>query len=388
MSSHSSALLERKVASFTGIALVIKAACNLCSDIPTLATLIDFSRELWVIRVLQCVLTGQITVVSRFWETFLELAWKLTKEWAHGCNILLRLRFFRLSLWSCALIIAAMDFFKNWKLVDTRIKISQKLFSILTVLIQTFQGVEFDNIEMSEKLLELLVFMSEVAVATIGAVLVVMELATLSLHNWLTCLWVYLWLSRMFICTILSKSTEACLEPVLAGLSPKVSIVGEWLGAFIRHLHVMAHLEVGIGLRWEAGVIHHWVVILIANCLGRNKGLRVSVNGLVAAALKLTWSKVKCWSSDAEIKAWGKSSQVRGWLGKVRVRAWHVAALVSRLLWECWAILNSLRNKLFRGEFLLCHLGPEIFKNFVLLCIPQETALGWATRAWLVLEWV
>ena len=81
-----------------------------------------------------------------------------------------------------------MDFFKNWKLVDTRIKISQKLFSILTVLIQTFQGVEFDNIEMSEKLLELLVFMSEVAVATIGAVLVVMELATLSLHNWLTCL--------------------------------------------------------------------------------------------------------------------------------------------------------------------------------------------------------
>ena len=41
---------------------------------------------------------------------------------------------------------------------------------------------------MSEKLLELLVFMSEVAVAAIGAVLVVMELATLSLHNWLTCL--------------------------------------------------------------------------------------------------------------------------------------------------------------------------------------------------------
>ena len=72
--------------------------------------------------------------------------------------------------------------------MDTRIKISQKLLSILTVLIQTFQRVEFHNIEMSEKLLELLVFMSEVAVAAIGAVLVVMELATLSLHNWLTCL--------------------------------------------------------------------------------------------------------------------------------------------------------------------------------------------------------
>lgn len=50
---------------------------------------------------------------------------------------------------------------------------------------------------MSEKLLELLVFVSEVAMATIGAVLVVMELATLSLHNGLTCLRIYLRLSRM-----------------------------------------------------------------------------------------------------------------------------------------------------------------------------------------------
>ena len=65
----------------------------------------------------------------------------------------------------------------------------------------------------------------------------------------------------------------------------------------------MAHLEVGIGLRCKAGVKHHWVVILIAHFLGWDKGLRVSINGLVAAALKLTWSKVKCWSSDAEIKA-------------------------------------------------------------------------------------
>ena len=154
---------------------------------------------------------------------------------------------------------------------------------------------------MSEKLLELLVFVSEVAVATIGAVLVVMELATLSLHSRFTCLRIHLWVSRMLICTILSKSTEACLKPVLACFSPKVSIVGEWLGVVKRHLHVMAHLKVGMGLRSKAGVIHHWVVILIAHCLSRDKGHRVSVDGLVFPALKLTWSKVKCWSCDAEI---------------------------------------------------------------------------------------
>ena len=41
---------------------------------------------------------------------------------------------------------------------------------------------------MPEKLLELLVFVPEVAMAPIGAVLVVMELATLSLHSRFTCL--------------------------------------------------------------------------------------------------------------------------------------------------------------------------------------------------------
>ena len=75
------------------------------------------------------------------------------------------------------------------------------------------------------------------------------------------------------------------------------------MGVVYRHLHVMARLEVGMGLRCKAGVIHHLIVILIAQCLSWDKGLRVSVNGLVAAALKLTWSKVKCWSSDAETKA-------------------------------------------------------------------------------------
>ena len=75
------------------------------------------------------------------------------------------------------------------------------------------------------------------------------------------------------------------------------------MGVVYRHLHVMAHLKVGMGLRCEAGVIHHLIVILIAHCLSWDKGLRVSVNGLVAAALKLTWSKVKCWSSDTETKA-------------------------------------------------------------------------------------
>ena len=78
---------------------------------------------------------------------------------------------------------------------------------------------------MSEELLELLIFVSEVAKATIGAVLVVMELATLSLHNRFSCLWIYLWLSRMFICTVLSKSTEACLKPVFAGLSSSKAFV-------------------------------------------------------------------------------------------------------------------------------------------------------------------
>ena len=79
---------------------------------------------------------------------------------------------------------------------------------------------------MSEELLELLIFVSEVAKATIGAILVVMELPTLSLHYRFTCLGIYLWLSRMFICTVLSKSTEACLKPVLAGLSSsKVFVV-------------------------------------------------------------------------------------------------------------------------------------------------------------------
>ena len=80
---------------------------------------------------------------------------------------------------------------------------------------------------MSEKLLELLVFVSEVAVATIGAVLVVMELTTLSLYDRFSCLRIYLWLSGVLICTILSKSAEACLKPVLAGFSPEVSIVLE-----------------------------------------------------------------------------------------------------------------------------------------------------------------
>ena len=78
---------------------------------------------------------------------------------------------------------------------------------------------------MSEKLLELLVFVSEVAVATIGAVLVVMELTTLSLYDRFSCLRIYLWLSGVLICTILSKSAKACLKPVLADFSPEVSIV-------------------------------------------------------------------------------------------------------------------------------------------------------------------
>ena len=105
----------------------------------------------------------------------------------------------------------------------------------------------------------------------------------------------------MLISTILTKSTKASLKPVLAGFSPKVSIVGEWLGVVKRHLYVMAHLEVSMGPRGKAGVIHHWVVILIAHCLSRDKRHRVSVDGLVFPALKLTWSKVKCWSCDAEI---------------------------------------------------------------------------------------
>ena len=149
---------------------------------------------------------------------------------------------------------------------------------------------------MSEKLLELLVFVSEVAVAAIGAVLVVMELATLSLHSRFSYLRIHLRVSRMLICTILSKSTEACLKPVLAGFPPKVSIVGEWLCVVNRHLHVIARLEVSVGLRSKAGVIHDWVIILFAHCLSRDKGHRVSVDGLVFSALKLTWSKVKCWS--------------------------------------------------------------------------------------------
>ena len=65
----------------------------------------------------------------------------------------------------------------------------------------------------------------------------------------------------------------------------------------------MVHLEVGMGLGGKVWIIHHWVVIVIAHCLGWDKGLRVSVNGLIALALKLTWTKVKCWSSDTEIRA-------------------------------------------------------------------------------------
>ena len=80
--------------------------------------------------------------------------------------------------------------------------------------------------------------------------------------------------------------------------------------------------------------------------------------------------------------------EIRAWLGKVLVRAWQVTALVSRLLWEGWATLNSLRNELFWGEFLLHILGSLIFKSFALPFAPKEAALRWAIRAWSVLEWV
>ena len=182
-----------------------------------------------------------------------------------------------------------MDLLKHWELVDPRFEFIYKLFLVQAVLEQAFEAVEFDDIVVSEQLLELFVFVPESAHAPEVAVLTVVERATFSLLRGLVWLLLNHW---MVVRTSFAKPAIAVLQPVIANFTPHRFCL-ERMATLFGLRRTLTHLSLTDTKLCQTSIEHARRFEFLAPQLHRQEGLGLRQVRLVRSSLELVRGKAE-----------------------------------------------------------------------------------------------
>lgn len=166
-----------------------------------------------------------------------------------------------------------MNLLENRQFGDVRFVGPNELVLVDTVLIETLQAVELHDIIVPQELAKLFVLVSEIAVTSIRAILVVVELTAFCFNRWFPSLEISLIIKAMLVSTVFPKPTCACLKPVFTGLSSHPCCILDHWWAFSGHLHTLSHLKVSLLVHREARIKFRSHLIEVIDRLPGHKGL-------------------------------------------------------------------------------------------------------------------